>query len=592
MLRRIGGFGITWVVAETHACSLSHTELCPTSAVVPTANGPVQGFNREVEGQTVSSFWGLPFAEPPVLERRFHYPETYNKTWHEIFVANQRANFCPQYGGDDANPGDEDCLYLNVYAPANVLGIAESPLPVMFWIYGGGFRKGSAYFNLTGSNIMYDGARLAGRHDVVVVTINYRLNALGFNTYTTGPDGQTGTQAMEDQRLAMKWTHANINAFGGDASRVTIFGESAGAFSVMYHLVSPPSWPYFSQAIMQSGVSEQSWFFQPKDLASDLYESWAEALQCPAGESRLQCLQAKPASAFCAPPDGLHGRSPAFPTFTVGPVIDGTEHGLQALPAEMVKAGKFAPVPLIAGANKDGGSIFEPLVANLVPGAHIEALDKHDVDLILNWAFSDDDQAKIRSAYKPAEFGSLSPMKYQRQVSHMMRDLAFMCSDRLLASNWHARGLDAFVYSFSFNFGELDKLSTLGDFHGVDILFVWRSFLWVPELLPLSGFEQRMADIMSCQWASFAHSGNPNGVGSTVRNCEEVHGKVADWPTFTSTRQYYSLQASHEFGGPKVRALRAHNTYPDDEFPSDSKCDMWDTVSYPWHSKPVSSIAV
>jgi len=579
---------LLWACVHSRSCGVKDPSACEKSVVVETHNGPIQGFDRDVEGQTVSTFWALPFAEPPVGARRFHYPEPYKNSWTEVRAAITPNDACPQGKGTGA--GNEDCLYLNVYAPSKVVG-SNATLPVMFWIYGGGFRIGDANMKL-GGEMLYDGARLAGRHDVVVVTTNYRLNALGFNTYTKGENGQTGTQAMEDQRLAMKWTHDNIQGFGGDPTQVTLFGESAGAFSIMYHLVSPPSWPYFSKAISESGVSRLSWFFQPKDDATTLFEDWAEAVGCIAGESQLACLQERPAQDFCTPPANFTGGlSPAFPTFPVGPVIDGTEHGLLAMPGDLIKAGRFAEVPLIVGANKDGGSIFEPMVDQLVPGVHGEASSQADVDKILDWAFTPEDHAKILDVYHPDDYRTLRPgigNRYQKLISRAMRDLGFACSDRLVASSWKAKGLDAYMYVFSFDAGELDKFLPLGDFHAMDVAFVWRALLWVPEVLPLSGAVQRMADIMTCQWASFAYTGNPNGGAISIPNCDHVHKTVNPWPVFDTERNYYSLKAGHEpgrKGGPQIVPLRADNKYPDDEFPSDVQCDMWDTVTFPWHTK-------
>lgn len=562
---------------------MDNPNLCDVSPVLETANGLVQGFNRAVEGQSVSSFLAMPFAEPPVGKRRFQYPDPYNRKWAGTRAATQMSATCFQSGS-----GSEDCLYLNVFTPSKALNISTL-LPVMFWIYGGGYTIGDAYFKLPGGAYLYDGSRLAGRHDVVLVTHNYRLNVLGFNTYAKGAHGETGTQAMADQRLAMTWTNKNIQSFGGDPAQVTIFGESAGAFSVIYHLVSPISWPLFSKAIVQSGTSELSWFFQPKDEATDLFEGWAAAVGCPKHflRNQLECLQDKPAIAFVDAPQNYTGRSPSFPLFPVGPVVDGTEYGLLATPRKLIDANKFAPVPLLVGSNKDGGSLFEPMLASIIPGVHAEALVKNDVELIADWAFYKSNRSAIETTYSPAEFSSVGILRYQRLVARVMRDLGFLCSNRRMASAWRARGLASYMYVFSFDFGHLEKLTTLGDFHGADIVFIFRALLWIPELLPNSTAVQKLADIMSCQWASFAYAGNPNGVSGmpAPRNCQQIYKSVAPWPVYDDARKYYSLQAT-KTTGPKVGALRADNIFPDDEFASDTRCDMWDTVGYPWHSSP------
>jgi len=476
---------------------------------------------------------------------------------------------------------------LNVYTPRKAI-LSDGRLPVMQWFYGGAYVLGDGY-----EHGFYDGSVLAGRHDVVVVTSNYRLNVLGFNTYTKGPDGQTGTQAMEDQRLAMRWTQKNIGALGGDPDKVTLFGESAGAFSVMYHLVSPPSWPLFSKAIMQSGTSAVSWFFQPGDLAAEMHQGWATALGCSIGPQQLACLQAQNATDFVDEPANFTGRSPLYKLFPSGPAIDGTEHGLLDMPASLVNAGKFHQVPLLLGSNRNGGSMFEPITGIAIPGFPFEAKNEHDVDTLLNWTFPED-AARIKAAYPVSEFRFKSANAYQKIIEEALRDTVFMCSSRRLADKWAASGLDTYLYTFSFDLGPVAKISRLGDMHAFDIPFVFRQFLGPFKIISLSGNVEAMADVMSCQWTSFAHSGNPNG-GSNVSawppNCEKVHGKVSAWPNFRDERSFYSLDYAGfpHFARPNPKPLRADNKYPDDEFVSDSKCSMWDTVSFPWRPKATSS---
>jgi len=542
--------------------------------LVETANGPVLGFDREVEGQTVSTFQSLPFAQPPLGELRFAYPVPLTQKWTEARDATQPPPKCSQNGKGTS----EDCLYLNVYTPRKALDDTLG-LPVMFWIYGGGFTMGDSW-----SGGSYDGSTLAGRHDVVLVSVNYRLNAMGFSTYIAGANGEIGSAAMADQRMGMQWTHDNIAKFGGDASQVTIFGESAGAFSVMYHLVSPPSWPLFSKAILESATSRLSWFYQPRDEAVGIYESWAEGLGCPLGPDQLACLQAKPASDFVNHPANFTARSPIAATFPNGPAVDGSEHGLLGVPLDLIRAGKMAQVPIIIGANKNGGSIFEPLVG--LPVIHkLEVLNLDDEDALYGYTFESEDVKKIQEAYPLSEFSSaLNP--YQKSVEQALRDFVFQCSDREMATAWTEAGLDAYLYTFSFDLGPvLNKILPLGDFHGSEIGFVFRNGLDTFKKLPLAGDVQGMSDIMSCQWTSFAYGGSPNGEVMSSPNCKGVHGKVKDWPRFGDLPSSYSL--NDEFlHKPKPIELRPDNTYPDDEFPSSQRCDMWNSVKSIWREPP------
>jgi carboxylesterase type B len=183
---------------------------------------------------------------------------------------------------------------------------------------------------------------------------------------------------------------------------------------------------------VESGNSDLSWFFQPLDEAETLYAGWAEAVGCPAGSNQLQCLQAKPASAFTSQPENYTGRSALYGSFPSGPVVDGTEHGLPGVPRDMINAAKMAKVPLIIGANKEDASIFEPVVSGPIPGARLEALTQHDVEVVLNWTFSPEDSQKVADMYPASEF-SPSINSHQKLLEQALRDLAFHCSNRDVA---------------------------------------------------------------------------------------------------------------------------------------------------------------
>lgn len=339
---------------------------------------------------------------------------------------------------------------------------------------------------------------------------------------------------------------------------------------------------------MESTTSEVSWFFQPKDLAEETHQGWAEGVGCPAGEGQLACLQEKPDTAFVQHPQNYTGRSPCYAVFPSGPVIDGTQFGLLDVPRKLVDQGRFAKVPLLLGANKNGGSMFEPIIDSIIPGVHIEAIDHKDVVKIFNYAFSPEDATRILATYPLHEFMLRSLDPYQKQVEQALRDVVFQCSDRRLATQWAAHGVPVYLYTFSFDFGVLHNFG-LKDFHASELFFVWRQDLGAFEKLPLRGDVRRMSDIMSCQWTAFAHVGNPNGptwepAGAALPGCNDVHGKVDNWPNFAERREFYSLDFNRlTFSYPRAKLLRADNTYPDDEFPSDQRCDMWDTVSFPWH---------
>ncbi|KAG6440813.1 hypothetical protein O3G_MSEX001527 [Manduca sexta] len=216
---------------------------------VTVREGVLEGEILESElGGSYCSFKGIPYAEPPVGDLRFKAPQP-KKPWEGVLSAKQFGNPCYQVNftvGPEPF-GSEDCLYLNVYTP-NIK--PAKPLPVMFWIHGGGFVWGS------GSDDLY-GPEYLIRHDVILVTFNYRLEVLGYLSLDT--EDIPGNAGMKDQVAALRWVKKNISSFGGDPENITIFGESAGAASVSFHLISPMTKGLFKRAIIQSGAATNWW---------------------------------------------------------------------------------------------------------------------------------------------------------------------------------------------------------------------------------------------------------------------------------------------------------------------------------------------
>ena len=224
--------------------------------VAQTLNGQVRGeckivpvsySNNSKISSDVFSWLSIPFAEPPINQNRFKRPIPV-KNWNDIKNTTQLPNACMQimsFLSDGLDKISEDCLYLNVYSRSDVyLNKNTSLQPVLVWIHGGGFTQGSTREEI------YEPSTIVAMSGIVVVTIQYRLDAFGF-IRLEGTDA-TGNQGLLDQSLALKWIYENIRNFGGDPSKITIQGESAGASSVGYHLLYPGSWPYFKNAIVQS----------------------------------------------------------------------------------------------------------------------------------------------------------------------------------------------------------------------------------------------------------------------------------------------------------------------------------------------------
>jgi para-nitrobenzyl esterase len=384
----------------------------PRWPVVNTSSGDVRGSIKFFQG--VTQFLGIPFAAPPTGERRFRPPRPPQpwdgardgSSWPPICVHDIVLPF-------DTIIGQENCLYVNVIVPSTLSPLEKRP--VLLWIYGGAFEVGDGH-----SFGAYDGTHLAHRNDAVVVTFNYRLGVFGHMALDSllAEEGTTGNYAMQDQRAAMRWTQDNIENFGGDSSRVTIFGESAGAISVCYHYASPASRGLFHAAIMQSGSCDSSGFFQPLGLATNYSSAYADRVGCeedpgaPAGDaSRLRCLRSKSvldvlnaakrwepwpeppqhepprqpleqvlaasspeqraAWEALAPASSLRVSRTAVPLFDplcpFGPVIDGTEQGLAEIPIATLERGDFDPsIPLLIGTNLNEGTIFTPMPVQVV----------------------------------------------------------------------------------------------------------------------------------------------------------------------------------------------------------------------------------
>lgn len=253
--------------------------------IAQTTFGPVQG--RAARDGFVT-YHGIPFATPPIGELRWRPPRD-PTAWSTPLSALWPGPQCPQLDVLKGHVhGNEDCLRLSVYVPPACT--PKSPCAVMQWIYGGAWTVGSEReFGL------YDATKLALKYSVVVVAANYRLDALGWlalqELQDESPSEGYSNYGLRDQQLALKWTQRNVGAFGGDPKRVTIFGESAGGFSVCQHLVSPASDRLFSRAIMQSGSCDGPFMILDGDNAKEFGDSYTAALGCPRGRDRLACMR-------------------------------------------------------------------------------------------------------------------------------------------------------------------------------------------------------------------------------------------------------------------------------------------------------------
>jgi para-nitrobenzyl esterase len=456
------------------------------------------------ENKDVRVYKGIPYAAPPIGDLRWKPPQP-AKPWQGVRQATQYGPSCPQPDilerayGIKTGPTSEDCLYLNVWTPAKK---PDQKLPVMVWIHGGGYIAGS------GSSQVYDGQELA-RQGVIVVTINYRLGPFGFLAHPLlskeSEHGVSGNYGLLDQIAALEWVKRNIAAFGGDPNNVTIFGESAGAGSVCYLMVSPLAKGLFHRAIAQSGSAlgqnrhlRQTWYgLEP---AEKLGERFAQQLGC----ETLAAMRAKSAEEILAKSSTelsfFFGRGDRF-----GPIVDGWV--VPDDPGAIFEAGEQHKVPLIVGSNADEGTIFTASLPQMGVDqykAAVSALYKTHADKVL--------------ALYPVD----NPNQVRSMVSRLIGDSAFIANARLFA-RLHSRTNKVFLYHFTWVRPD-QRGAALGAFHGSEIPYAFGN---IKALVAAGEKDRTLAQTMSAYWACFAASGDPNRKG------------LPEWPAYDPASDRY-----------------------------------------------------
>ena len=356
--------GITVCSLVAAAATLA---ICQEDPLVITRSGPVKGKKVTENGKDRYEFLGIPFAEPPVGKLRFKPPVPV-APWSDVREAFSDGPACIQKVGEflgNTEGTSEDCLTLNIFSPS-----LRSNKAVMLWIHGGGFTQGSK-----------DIYRLTGllSEDVVYVSINYRLHALGFLSF--GNDLVCGNMGLRDQHLAIQWVRANIHLFGGDPDKITIFGESAGGMSVQAQVLSPHNEGLLGGAIAQSGSILFVSVATPGQEV-EYAENAAATLGCPTtmDQRTLDCLQNLDAEKLNEPITDSEESvfNPNLPPkYTFMPVVDSyaTDPFLPVDPLEALVTGKFNKVPYISGIVKFEGALFTGGLATLnMTGADTLAL--------------------------------------------------------------------------------------------------------------------------------------------------------------------------------------------------------------------------
>jgi para-nitrobenzyl esterase len=454
-------------------------------AVVQTTAGAVRGTVAADHRQ----FAGIPYAAPPVGPLRWQPPAP-APAWPGLRDATRPGPRCIQDSATDVDRRrtSEDCLTLNVWTPPP----AHELKPVMVWIHGGGF--------LNGSGDIYNARRLASRGDIVVVTINYRLGALGFLAHPSlGPAGDVGNYGFADQQAALRWVHDNIEKFGGDPGKVTIAGESAGGMSVCDHLVAPGSVGLFRSAIIQSGPCQAQF---DADTAQKVSRDYAAEAGCADPATAAECLRALPA-------DRLQ-KSVFFGRIGTER-LSGPVTGTATLPVDPITGfaqGRAADASVLIGITADEFNVFTAL--QYIRGRPFDA--DHYPELLTE-AFGPY-AGVIAQHYPPQRFGGSVALAY----SHAATDGVFACPTAGMGA---ALARTQSVYGYEFNDANAPSPEPLRGApfpvaagHSMELRYLFD----IGDAAALKPAQQRLADQMVDYWAEFVRSGSPG----------------SDWPQLTN----------------------------------------------------------
>jgi para-nitrobenzyl esterase len=476
------------------------------SMIATTAQGRIEGFERNGAWQ----FRGIPYAAPPVGERRFRPPAP-PEPWEGVrsgrefgAISCQGTGGTTAFLGEQARETSEDCLFLNVLTP----GCDDAGRPVVVWIHGGGFVNGS------GSTPWYDGTRMATRGDVVVVTVNYRLGAAGFLWLgDLDPSYRSsGVNGLLDQAAALRWVQENIAGFGGDPGNVTIVGESAGAMSVSTLLALPAARGLFHRAVAESGAASNTF---PPRIAAEITSSMMSRLEVTdlegllaADPDALVAAAGKVTGEIFHDPGRIAGPTGIALAMAFQPVVDG--EWLPADPLEAVRRGDAADVPFLTGTNLDEWNLFRLMSpSGLDHPALLERLDSHFGD---GHRVHETFAASVPAGATPDDLWSA-----------VLTDVTFrMPAVRLVEAR--AEGATSPTHQYLFTWASPAFGGIAGSCHALEIPFVFGVLANPGAELILGGVAGDdlwgLSDAMQDAWIAFARTGDPN------------HPGLPEWPAW------------------------------------------------------------
>lgn len=473
------------------------------------------------DGDGLDRYLGVPYAAPPIGELRWQPPRSVTP-WHGVRTAAELPPRCAQVGVE--GPGNEDCLYLNVFVPE---GHHRKPLPVLFFIHGGSLRVGSAWDN--------DPSRIARETNSIVVMVNYRLGMLGFLNHPAldaeAEDGVSGNYGLMDQQLALNWVHDQIDAFGGDPENITISGMSAGAWSVCAHLTSDGVAGTFSRAALHSGDC----FTRDVDTARGVGTGFAAALGCTDETSAADCMRGKPAEEILATD------SWAFEAAIVwgGAIVPEP-------PADRIASGDFTRVPVLFGFTENE---LRSGAAALFP------LPTADYDVFMSDTFGDH-VADVQTLYPPEDYDD----PFYALIDAVDDSGAFGTGCRLydVASQFAAH-VPTYVYRFDDatapNPTWIDAAEgfVAGASHGSDEPYWFdRPFDTLP---PPTIARAQLASEMVQHLGEFVEDGTPAGRGT------------ARWPQYDARRQ-------------RIMRLAPGESAVTRSLPVEDNCAFWESIGF------------
>jgi para-nitrobenzyl esterase len=495
------------------------------AGVVRTTAGLVRG----ITASDYRFFAGIPYAAPPVGPLRWQPPEPV-PPWSGLRDATRPGSRCIQDTETDVERGDgtsEDCLTLNVWTPPP----SKEARPVLVWIHGGGF--------INGSSDVYDARRLTNLGDIVVVTINYRVGALGFLAHPAlGPAGKVGNYGFADQQAALRWVRDNIANFGGDPGEVTVAGESAGGISVCDHLVAPGSAGLFRAAIIHSAPCQAQ---GTRAEAEKVSLNYAAKAGCGDSTTAARCLRDLPVSKLHKPPYYFrYGKD----LLLTGPIT-----GTDALPVDPISGfanGRAARVPVLIGTDRDEATLF--LAAWMLQLG--ESFTAESYPRLLKEYFADN-AGVVGERYPLQHFDGNAALA----LSAAITDAVFACvTDRMSED----LAKDEPVYAYEFNDRKAPAPETLrhlpfplGASHSLELRYLFD----IGGAPPLNPGQRALSDQMIDYWSRFVATGSPSADGQP------------EWP-----------QIGDNAGAGKFLSLQPDGSRVVTTFEQEHQCPFWDSV--------------